>query len=208
MILKKFFTFTLAFLIGFVWVAEVSAQEEAGAQGTPTADDSIGSVGLRGGYFFPVGELGDSLSGGFAVGLYFDMNSRYFLGTTEKQPAYIPSLTAQVNFDGLSGTSTSLSRIGFEIGPSWLFSLTQEGNQFIKLGLLAGIASETGKNENVSPVKEKSGIQFNSLLLVNYEFHHLSTGLIYSVGSYNVIGADAKTPLIGVGFHAGVGYKI
>ena len=204
---------SLAFTTGISAQARRGKPPATGEVLTPK-ESSPGIVGLRGGYFFPAGDLGNSLSGGFAAGLYFNVKPNVFLGGTgsaaenEKLPWYIPSAQAMVNFEGLSGEGTSLNRIGLEIGPSWSFGLTQAGNQFISLSLLAGASFETGKNENFSPALEKSGLQFNAVFLLNYEFHHLSTGLIYSVGSYNVIGADKKTPLIGVGFNAGVGYKI
>ena len=130
--------------------------QKATPSDTADGSDSIGSVGLRGGYFFPVGGLSDSLSGGFAVGLYFDMNPDVFLGDTKKLPAYIPSAQVMVNFEGLSGAGNSLTHIGFMVGPSWSFSLgqiAQKGSQFINAGLLWGIAIISGKNENFSPVQ-------------------------------------------------------
>ena len=111
-----------------------------------------------------------------------------------------------INFSGLSGTGTSLNRLGIELGPSWSFDLTGAGNQFVSVGLLLGIAFASGKNENRVPVVETDGLEFNgfnSILLINYEFHHLSTGLVYSGGLYNVFGADAEIPTIGIGFNAG-----
>ena len=172
--------------------------------------------------FSPTGELGESLSSGTGIQLYYDQPFDFFI--SGKLPSYMPaSLQAMLNYESLSGEGgadekqkeykNSLSRIGLEVGLTWSFLLVPKHR--IGLLFLGGFASEKAKQEPPAtsasgaetplPLMEQSGTVFSSHLIINYEYHY--SDFVFSAGSYTVYGADDETALIGTGFNLGLGYK-
>ena len=124
----KLFVIFLALLLSLILITEVSAQARRGrtpAKTAPAPNDvsslnkkegSLGTVGLRGGYFFPVGKLGDSLSGGFAVGLYLDVKPYVFLGSSGAENKKTPLVyTLRAGYDKLF----RLEWYRYQLKPTW-----------------------------------------------------------------------------------------
>ena len=199
--------FCALFLSGIF--TDLLAQRRAKAKNTPSAE-----AGVRLASFSTTGDLKESLPSGIGLNLYYDQPFAFFL--SGKLPGYMPSsLQAMLNYESLSHEDTdkneknSLSRIGLELGPTWLFSLAS--SQYLALIVTAGFAQGTARREstlsvaNSEPPLEESALQFSSHFLIHYEYHY--SDFVFSAGSYTVYGADEEVPLIATGFNLGLGYK-
>ena len=189
---------------------------ELGAQRRAKKEQKGVSAGIRLASFSTAGDINESLPSGSGFQLYYDQPFAFFL--SGKLPSYMPaSLQAVLNAETLSNeekkegvtTENSLKRTGLEVGPRWYFPFgTSHG---LSLLALLGFASETAtmtisKDSGASETEEKSGTVFSSHFLINYEYH-TKADLLFSAGPYIVYGADKESPLIGLGFNLGLGYR-